>query len=212
MLNFNVMDWTRDYRYPLRQVLPREFLDLFSSKRGPDGEDPVIWVGNGVKEDIENALGIDIKNRFVDSQLIFDGMIQRGALCHWDDSRPRSALIYIQLSLWGWKRVTKTFLYNKKARSSGFDPRTGAAKYDDNKGTCKRSWQKMVSEDPLMFPPSWRRVGRPDECPRNRHMDVMYDYSRNGGDLTVRKCLFVLPPQAGGDKGTGKEELKSHLT
>ena len=138
VLQIPVRAWTMDGRRSLKSSLPKDFLDLFEDEN-------IIFVGNEVKRDILQSLGIDIGDRFLETQVLFDGMICRGALSHFDDERPRTSLMAQQLSMFGWERVTKTF-----------------ARYFDAGGSIrsstwlKSSWQKTIwtyKNDELIFGP-----------------------------------------------------------
>jgi hypothetical protein len=85
----------------LLESLPPDLAGLFTSESG------LVLMGVGIARDIE-ALGIT-GMRWIEAQYLYDGLIKRGALCHFLPSRPQSGVHAMQASMWGWEYVTKLF-------------------------------------------------------------------------------------------------------
>lgn len=157
------MTW---YTKPLRDCLPADFVDLFLNDN--EGE-RVIFIGVGVVKDIQDAFGFSVGRRFVDAQYMYDGLVRLGVLCFFNDNRPKSGLAAIQLSLWGWKRCTKSFF---------------------PKGT--RSWEKMVAAGPEFCPPSWGMDNKGKVMvPFTRTGFSTYNYNnKKKGSLSVHQVVY----------------------
>jgi hypothetical protein len=102
----------------------------------------IIWIGVDILSDIRDALGLDVQDRFIEMQFLFDTLISRGTLCHHNDETPRSSMTYQQLSMHGWVLVTKLFALH---------PWT--TKKNKAKSLKKDSWQRLVWVDDDNFKP-----------------------------------------------------------
>ena len=198
VLHFPCVHWTQGGSIALRKALPPEFMALFepvgasgpaeqenreaklkdssaadSKKEVPDKSNllrGIIWSGVQIKEDILEAFGLDIGNRFLESRFLFDTMISRGTICHHDDGRPRAGMLSLQLSLFGWERVTKVF--------TNVGPKTKAK-------TAKKSWKNEVWVEKANFKPIPKV--RIEEVPQ---LKACLPRKRKFMDLTDKKQFF----------------------
>ena len=60
----------------LGETLPEDFMQLFFYH--PDPNDNVCFVGNDVRRDIMEAFRIDVGNRFIEAEYMYDGLVRMG--------------------------------------------------------------------------------------------------------------------------------------